>query len=474
MLRAMIAMMGRLLRSASVTVPGNSMPRRAPQFGAPQFGAPQATARPAAVEPLPEEVGSLRVVAFYAALAMLYARFAILPEIMSVLTGANTYLLYLVGPPAILGCLITGGFGLALRSKAVLYWSGFFVCMLAATPFSSWVGASAQKDFAYARTDLICLYVVAGLVLTWKEVVKVTTMMAFAALTVIGVSRIFATADSNGRLSLDFEGIISNSNDLASHLVLLLPFILLFMIKPGRNIILRFLMAGCIFYGLWVILGTSSRGAMLGLFGMSAVFFFRLSGKQRIGVMVGLPVIAIVLIAVLPKANLARLGTIFGGAAEATASGDDEAGDSMASRQYLFRESLKYTLEHPLFGVGPSQFSNFEGITAKANGEHGNWHETHNTYTQISSECGIPAFLFAMAALVYTVTSVNKTYNAAKRCGDHEVARVSLCFLASMIGYMVTIAFLPFAYRFTLPAMIGLGVAISRAADRRMLPVAAR
>ena len=49
--------------------------------------------------------------------------------------------------------------------------------------------------------------------------------------------------------------------------------------------------------------------------------------------------------------------------------------------------SLEMTANHPIFGVGPG---NFQTLT-------GDWHVTHNTYTELSSECGIPAlFLFLL------------------------------------------------------------------------------
>ena len=42
-------------------------------------------------------------------------------------------------------------------------------------------------------------------------------------------------------------------------------------------------------------------------------------------------------------------------------------------------------MRHPLLGIGPG---NFEQVS-------GNWHVSHNSYTQLSSEAGLPAlFLF--------------------------------------------------------------------------------
>jgi O-antigen ligase len=175
-----------------------------------------------------------------------------------------------------------------------------------------------------------------------------------------------------------------------------------------------------------------------------------------------------ILVVALPRENIARLATLFGGAPVMVGI-EAEAGESMDARQHLFEESVKYTFQYPVFGVGPGQFPNFFGRTTKALGEHSSWNETHNTYTQISSECGIPALLFAVAGLLSVFLLVNKSYGAAKAQQDKEITRVCLWYLTSMAGYLVTLAFLACAYRFTLPAMIGLGVAIHSAAQRRLL-----
>jgi O-antigen ligase len=294
-------------------------------------------------------------------------------------------------------------------------------------------------------------------------------VMAASGFIVLLVAKGWARPDSNGRLSLElgFDGIISNSNDLASHVLLLLPFLLYFALKPGRNKFVKVFGFAVIAYGCWVILGTSSRGTLLGLVGIALFLFFRASGRQRVAVMVAVPVLAIGLVMVLPQANIARLATVFGGKV-VEGDADDEASASMDSRQYLVKQSIAYTFQHPLFGVGPSQFANFEGLQMKSRGLRGNWHETHNTYTQISSECGLPALLFVLAAFVGVFTGVNRSYTMARARGDADVAQVCLCYLASLIGYLLAITFLACAYRFTLPLLVGLGVAIHASAQRRM------
>ncbi len=54
---------------------------------------------------------------------------------------------------------------------------------------------------------------------------------------------------------------------------------------------------------------------------------------------------------------------------------------------------------HPLFGVGPDQFAAAVSQEAAGDGQQVPWLGTHNTYTQVSSECGIPALIFYVAVI---------------------------------------------------------------------------
>lgn len=418
----------------------------------------------------PNEAGGLRGIAFAAGLAMIFARFAILPELIVSLLHADLYVLYLIGPPALIGVLLTGGLQRTYRGLPARLWTGFVIWMVLAVPTSSWVGASAQKTFGYLRTDFICLFVLAGLAVSWKDVRRVFYTIAAAGVVNLLTARFLARPDANGRLELDlgFDGVMSNSNDLAAQIILILPFLLYFVIKPKTNQLVRAAALGGILYGMYVILATSSRGALVGLIAIAAYLFFRASGAQRIAVVAIVPILAVAFLAFLPKANLARLGTLFGKEAVGEGQGEDEAGESMASRQYLFRKSVQYTLEHPLFGIGPSQFENFEGISARKEGQHGNWHATHNSWTQISSECGIPAFLFAVGAFVSAYRMVNKSYLAARKQRNSEVAQTCLCYLVALIGYLVTITFLAHAYHFVLPALVGLAIPLHLQAQKQL------
>ena len=303
--------MGRLLSAKPLVAPSRQ-PLRATSL-------PTA---PIAAKAQPVDVpDSTQRIAFFFALAMMFVRISILPEILAHVTHTNTFLLYIVSPPAILALLASGGIGRAYRAAPTWCWTGVFICMILSTPFSSWVGGSSARVIAYAKTDFICLLMFSGTVVRWSEIRKVASMLAAAGLMVVMIAKLWAKAGPDGRLALAFDGIISNPNDLAAHLVLLLPFVLLYAIAKGRNMVIRVVLFGAIGQGLWSILGTASRGAMISVAIMCAMLFIRGKASHRMLMMAGVPILLTGLIIAAPDRILLRLTTLFvsHAASEATA-----------------------------------------------------------------------------------------------------------------------------------------------------------
>lgn len=401
----------------------------------------------------------LRKLAFYSSLGLLLVRVGALPEIIYSLTGLNTYLLYVVGPPAILGALLIGGVARTFRHKAAYFWVAFFTWMVMATPFSYWVGGSVPLIISYLRNELPLLIVVGGLAVNWDEIRAIFTTFALGGIVNLLTARLFMNDDS-GRVVLDVSGTIGNSNDLAAQLVLILPFLAWAVFDRKRNFAIRLGLVAAIGYGIWVILGTASRGALIAMFVTGLYLFWRANMRQRvIGVLLTCALTA-VFMTVVPESALNRLGTLFG-------EQNDEAQESADSRSYLFRQSLKFTMQHPIFGVGPEQFSNYEGQTRTAEGLRGAWHATHCVWTQVSSECGIPALIFFTLGVGSALRTVSRTRKTAQALGDMEVHAACLCYLAAMVGFLTALTFLSNAYRFYFPVLIGLAIAIQFAAQPR-------
>ena len=402
----------------------------------------------------------LRKLALFSGLAFLFVELTVLHELAYYILGFNPYLLYLVAPPAILFGLFTGSLQRTFRHRAPFYWMAFYAWMILATPFSHWQGGSFNR-VVDGRMNLILLVVVGGLATNWKEIRAVFYMIAAAAVTNLLTARFFMDS-TNGRISVGLTGFdIGNSNDLAAQLLLVLPFVLFIALGRKRNPLVRILLLAIIAYGMWIILGTASRGALIALAVVFVVLLWLGSMRQRVALLLGGSVIAAIMLVAMPEATLARLGALFG-------ERHEEAEESEASRMYLFQKSLLYTIQFPIFGVGPDQFSNYEGGMSVAAGKTGVWHATHCSWTQVSSECGIPALIFYACGVGSALLLVMRTIQSARQQGHAEIANACLCYLLGMAGFLVAITFLANAYRFYVPAMISLAVSMTFAASEEL------
>lgn len=403
----------------------------------------------------------LSLLAFYFGLMMLFARFSVISEVIALTTGINSRLLYFVGPPAILAMLLSGGVQRTLRERAGMLFLAFYIWVLIASPFSSWPGYSVFKAIDYGRTNVVLLFVVGSLAMSWKDIRTIFYTLAAAACVNLLTAK--ALADQvEGRITMQTaNSTIANSNDLAAHVLLALPFLLYVVMDRKRSVVIKAAVFGAIGYGLWIVLGTGSRGGMIGLAVAILVLFWQASRPQKIAVVLGTILLASVIWPMLPSLTKARLESVLGGEHE-------EAQQSQTSRIYLFKKSIEYTIRYPVFGIGSDQFATFEGYESRSEGKHGNWHTAHNTFTQFSSENGIPAFFFGAGSLIAAIVGVRRIYRAARQRKLIDLIRVCQCYLLAMAGYLTAIMFLSHAYSFYLPAMVGLAISIITVGKREL------
>ena len=152
----------------------------------------------------------------------------------------------------------------------------------------------------------------------------------------------------------------------------------------------------------------------------------------------------------------------------------------MEGRKYLLTQSLYVTAKHPLTGVGLGMFMEAEDTIAKGDGMlHGSWHETHNMYTQVSSEAGLPALFFFIGALVYGFKNLNFVCRAAKRSRDPvilDAGTLAFWMRLALIGLVSTGFFLSVAYTPEPMILLAMTVSLERAVRIKMAtaPVIAR
>jgi O-antigen ligase len=405
---------------------------------------------------------TLRSFAFKCAVALVFLRFSFLPETVAYFTGINSYVLYVFGPPALLGVAASGGLKRTFRYAPARFWLAFTVYMVLAVPFSSWRGDSIMVVQSYIRTNSIMLLVTAGLAVTWVECRSIMYAIATAAVINLATTNLLMiqTASSE-RIFIKARGMITDPNDLAAHLLLVLPFLLFIVLRRRTPVIFRLILAAALAYGMFLILRSGSRGGFVALiFSLVFILVFG-SARQRIAVGIGAPAILILLITLLPGPTWNRLKSF-----SRETGGDKVAIDSAEARQYLFRKSIEYTFKNPFFGVGPGQFSYYEGGEAVSEHRQGNWHDTHNAYTQISSECGIPALVFYLGAIISTFGILRKIRKKAAEMQQDEIMTATFCITLGLVAYSAASMFLTLGYMFQWPAISGLAIAIWRSVSK--------
>jgi len=405
----------------------------------------------------------LRKLGLYVALAFIFCRFSLFGELVSSTLNFDPHVARILGIPVFVLAVVTGGLGRVLRSRLTYGWLGLVLLMILSAPLSFWPGGSFSLILNYVRGQLPMLLIVGGLVLTWKECKMVLATLALAcALNVLSGKIFTVSPDSESRLSLELA-TIGNANDFTAHLLFVLPFVI-FILITNRRWIWKIACVGVVGYGVYFCAATGSRGGLVAFAAAFAFVLVRAPGRVRVGALAATAVMALMVLVVLPQNLRQRYATLF-----TNETPDTEAIESTAARTHLLRESIRFTLQHPILGVGPGEFSDYEASVAKNQGRKGAWQVTHNAYTQVSSEAGIPALLCYLAAIIMSFRTFRKIYKVARSHPNlQSMATACFCCQLSIVGFCTATIFLSLAYTMYLPTMSGLALAMSRSLHREL------
>jgi O-antigen ligase len=229
---------------------------------------------------------------------------------------------------------------------------------------------------------------------------------------------------------------------------------------------------------LYVAYRTGSRAGMLALLVMLVLYFIRASGFKKMQ-MIALAVVGVAVLASSSDRLLKRLALIPGISSEEAPADDDAiaAEGSTEGRTFLLLKSLEFTIYHPLLGVGPGAFQMAEQADAIANNRRPNFHVTHNSYTEVSSECGIPALLLYVGAIFSALGATTRVSKMAVRPGDkdaEDIRQGGLYLQLSLVTLMVGMFFLSMAYTGLIFIICGLAMALERAAKAEYMTPATR
>ena len=373
-------------------------------------------------------------------------------------TGGKAYIsaaCVLLLPLLFLG---TGAYLRGLQTPAGKWFAAFAVWLAIAAPFSFWKGGTATLLVNYIpRMYLVCFYLPACAV-TLAQVRTMVRVVAAGALVVIMSCYAFGGPTADGRFAISGSLFYGNANELA--LQLLLGIIILTYVFFAESKFAKIVSAAGIVVSLSYVLKTGSRGALLATLSTGFVMF--LMSRQRLAVvMVAVPALVIAFL-LAPTEMRHRMALIVSDPQAAAARGEDIAAiASQMQREKLLRTSVYLAITNPVFGVGPGQFITKVAGEQEKRGEHADWLGTHNSYTQVASEAGLPALLFYVATIV---TCMRMTYGLYRRSvgrpGLETIAGISFCMFLSSFAYSIATFFFHEAYGPQLPLIAGLSIAL--------------
>jgi len=222
------------------------------------------------------------------------------------------------------------------------------------------------------------------------------------------------------------------------------------------------------------IAATGSRGGLVTLALMFLLYFWPLPASQKVVVGIAALILLVIAIAWSSRSALDRFKTIFRTSATMQLSGSEKSAiESADLRKELLLSSLRLTLRHPLLGVGPGMFSvanaNYSEVTT-GRSDYNAWHDTHNTFTQLSCEDGLPGLFLYGLALVFCF----KIVRSAEKRARQDPALSSLGHMAfalrlALIAFTGTALFAGLAYAYYFPMLAGLCVAVERATAAQLL-----
>jgi O-antigen ligase len=411
------------------------------------------------------EVNAFADVGFYVALVYIFVLFSRLAE-----NFPSLHLALLLTLVLSILMVLTGAIRRAIFNRVGLPLILFTIWMVVCIPFSVWPGGSFQSV-----SDWLKCFVAFPIVVAFVTDVRRCRMAMYAVMLGILWVGLIGVISGNVNLSRLAMGMgrFGDANDFAQILLVGMALLCCAASYPGRGVVAKLLLGGLILIELAAFFRSGSRGGLIGLVLTSLILFKQLSLVGKIKLIMVLALTTIIIAAALPSAIMVRYRTLWTEGAQSVDTQEEyenqrAAEGSKQGRWYLLKTSLRLTFQHPLFGVGPGMFMVAENDGARSMGmANGLWHETHNMYTQVSSETGIPGLILYVLALFRALRDCGRIrklrHDATERPPTEEQAQMAFWLNIAMWGFLTSGLFLSMAFTPELQGMVGLLAAFSQA-----------
>ena len=249
------------------------------------------------------------------------------------------------------------------------------------------------------------------------------------------------------RVEGNLGGMFANPNDMALHLVTMVPLAIALMLA-SRSISARLIYLACAILMVGGTVVTFSRGGFLGMIAGGFVLAWKFGRQRRAGVILIIIVVLILFLALAPGNYGLRVLSLFD-------SSLDPNGSS-STRQELLKRSIIVALRYPLFGIGMGNF-HFKSIHEQV---------SHNSYTEVAAEMGMAALALYVMFIVTPLKrlrQIERETFAVRSPSRYHYLAVGV--QASLVAYLVSSFFASVAYQWYVYYLVAYAIAIRRIYD---------
>jgi len=286
--------------------------------------------------------------------------------------------------------------------------------------------------------------------------VIIISILLVGAVTYLSPQRYYM---QQGRLKGAGWGFLSG-NYLGPAVGSMLPFMAVFLARRKSLIAMGTVLLTFGVSMLMVVDSASRSNLLVVLVGLGLTWRYLLRKNARariVGIILALAILITVLAA--PGVFWARMQTLWT---------DDNSGNyasqsaqfSEEQRKGLFWRSVEYSFKNPLLGLGMGNFAIASGaLTGKAS----EWMGTHNAFTQVSSEGGLPALVVFLTLTVGCAWRMRKLARETEQFKDEERTELHYMALAtkvSIYAFLFSGMFAHLAYDFHFYYLAGIAACL--------------
>jgi O-antigen ligase len=369
--------------------------------------------------------------AFRLTLAYIVMLVGRLPEITSLLISTSLYQVLVVSVILLALAVITGDLVKVGSNRIGAMWIAFHLWIVFSLPFSGYRRGSfevLQPVLLY----FLCVFFLGGfLPLSIDALRKGFCAMSWAG--IVGLAWMQYTGVSDDSERFASIGTFGNPNLLAIYLLIMIPFWSAIIINRRYLWTTRVMFVAAIGLALVSILKTGSRSGFMTLGVLAIPMFLALKLANKFKFIVVVVVATLAVLAWAPEGLKSRWATVYQNEAhDAAAAGAISSSDA---RYALLIESLQETFKHPILGMGIGVYADVAALDKQGTGVRALWQVTHNMYTEISAETGIPGFILYFTAMYWSIRELWRIKKQTR--GDPELRELNLMARVLLYCYLV-------------------------------------